>query len=141
MLAANEAVDGGSGWGTSCFFRERWIRGGFWDIRNWGGNESQVAEDGGALEPRGWRGWLLYIPGVCHLDRAGPRRFIGWRRCLDGVYSENLDRSQHLRRFHFEKSLPQVDFSPLTQRSENLRVSRLGVNPTWQSRGMLESLC
>ena len=77
MLTANEAVNGGSGRGTARLVRERQIRGTFWDICIWGGDEFQVAENGGSLEPHRWRGWLLYIPGVCHLDRAGLHKFIG----------------------------------------------------------------
>jgi hypothetical protein len=137
MLTTNEAVDGGSGCGTLCRALERRILGAFWRGWVWRGDGFQVAEDGGSLKPYGWWYELLRI-----LNRAGGLcRLAVRRRCLDDMYSRNLNRRLHLCRLRFEKPPSQVDLSPLTQRSEDLRVGRLGISPRWQIRRVSHLLC
>ena len=118
VLTADEAVDGGSRWVIICRAVGSRIPSTFWKVWVRGGDGFQVAEDGSSQEPYRWQCELFRTP----LDRVGLYGFVVWRRCLDNMYSRNLDRWKYLRRLHFEKFPSQVDLSPLTQRSKNLRV-------------------
>ena len=140
VLTTNESVDGGGWRDVVCRVRERRICGTFWDIWVRGSDRFQVAEDRGSLESYGRRRELFHITSVRSLSCADLCEVVERPSDLNGMHPGSLNRWLYLRYLFFEKPPPQVDLSPFTQRSQNLRVGRLGISPAWQIGRILQLL-